>query len=1000
MGIADLFRPKYRHSDAKVRTEAVRALTHDDDAVLTQIARTDHDPGVRRIAIEKLQAAEVLAAIARADDESALRDLAGARAAHLWAQIACGDDPEAATTALDGLLDLGDQRALGEVAGKASADELRGRALAALRDAKALAELARTAADVARRLEAVARIDDGEVLRALAVDTTHKEVGIAAVDRLDDDDLLGHVGQKAKSKHVRQRARKRMGERAEAAKAARPKKATEHKRRHAAKAQLLRTIEKLAETFEWDHSLMQLRAAEEEWERLGDVGEPHQDERFARAVERYEQRRKVHFEAMEAHAHHAAEVRTHAPAPARDEAPAAEPARQAAADDGEAASRREDREQRRAEDEARRAAEAADKEARRAEAAERGKQIAASLDALCGEMEQMLASSDGRAIGRLIDQATKAFEQVGKVAGDERAALTGRYDDVRARLVIRVQELREAEDWQRWANVPRAEGLVTEADQLAAAEAPTLPQLKDLQQRWKAVGPIPQKKSKELWERFKGSCDAAYVKIKGAREAEKAQWGENAAARERLVAEAEAVAESTEWDATANRLKAMQAEWKQLGPVPRKQGDALWKKFRGACDRFFERRKPVLDARTAELVENLEHKERLCAKVEALVEAAPGDGGWGAAIKAVKAAQRDWKDIGFVPRRDADAIYARFRAACDGLFAKRDQARDAEAEALRAEVEAVRGAIEAVLAGDGGAAKALEVHRTLRALAERDLRPGPELAALYDRMVRTVAASAPGELAGTELDPAAMERRREKLVTRVRELAPAEEPAMTGAESPQEVADKLRAALASNALGGLRMDRDPREIVDELRAEWAQIGPVLDAAGEALAAAFEQTCARVVAAAGGEREVVDEDDGDRGGRGRRRREGRGRRSREIEVAAAAEPPGPGAPPEAPDEPAPEVPQAAPEVPQAPDERPAIAPVEVPASEPAPAPEAPPMLATAPAPAPASAPDPMATPIPAPPRLPDVVAAPDPEPAPRHRSITEPPPSDPVDDSWD
>src|SRR6478672_6522424 len=97
MGIADLFRPKYRHSDVRVRTEAVKALTADDAAILVQIARTDRDIGVRRIAIEKIDEADVLAEIAAAETERSLRDYAGERAAELWASHACSDDESEAS---------------------------------------------------------------------------------------------------------------------------------------------------------------------------------------------------------------------------------------------------------------------------------------------------------------------------------------------------------------------------------------------------------------------------------------------------------------------------------------------------------------------------------------------------------------------------------------------------------------------------------------------------------------------------------------------------------------------------------------------------------------------------------------------------------------------------------------------------------------------------------------------------------------------------------------
>ena len=94
MGLADFFRPKYRHSDVKVRLEAVRALTSDEADILATVAKSDKDPGVRRIAIEKLERVELLAELAASESDRANRDLAGTRAAELWVQAACQDEDE------------------------------------------------------------------------------------------------------------------------------------------------------------------------------------------------------------------------------------------------------------------------------------------------------------------------------------------------------------------------------------------------------------------------------------------------------------------------------------------------------------------------------------------------------------------------------------------------------------------------------------------------------------------------------------------------------------------------------------------------------------------------------------------------------------------------------------------------------------------------------------------------------------------------------------------
>jgi len=291
MGIANLFRPKYRHSDVRVRSEAVRALTADDAAILVQIARTDRDIGVRRLAIERISTADTLAEIAAAETERSLRDLAGERAAQLWVSQACSADPETAGAALAGMLKLGDQHALVTVVVRAEVAAIRKRAFGELRDPRALSELAKSEAAQELRTAAVARIDDGDVLRALAIDTTLKEVGLAAVEKLDDVDRLEQVAQKAKAKAVRQRARKIVGEIEEAERAKKPGTPDDVKRRRAEKAQLVRELEAVADSFEFGKVAEAVKAAEAAWARLGgDDG----DDRFTRAAERFWRRKEIH----------------------------------------------------------------------------------------------------------------------------------------------------------------------------------------------------------------------------------------------------------------------------------------------------------------------------------------------------------------------------------------------------------------------------------------------------------------------------------------------------------------------------------------------------------------------------------------------------------------------------------------------------------------------------------------------------------------------------------
>jgi hypothetical protein len=254
-----------------------------------------------------------------------------------------------------------------------------------------------------------------------------------------------------------------------------------------------------------------------------------------------------------------------------------------------------------------------------------------------------------------------------------------------------------------------------------------------------------------------------------------------------------------------------------------------------------------------------------------VVAAAPGERGWGQSINEIKELQRAWKDVGFVPRRDADAVYSAFRAACDALFQKRDAARDAEANAHRAEIDALRAEIDAVIAGgDDPVARAIAARTRARELGV--------LAAEVGAMVSHVIASHGDAVRGSELDPAQLRARREKLIARAVELLPK---APAAPEAGVDLAAQLKNAMRQNAFGELRFSgRDPVEVVDELRASWAESGPLVGDEDREQQARFDATVQRVLDAAGAAsrppRDAASSDDDARSGRRRRdRRDRRG-----------------------------------------------------------------------------------------------------------------------------
>jgi Domain of Unknown Function (DUF349) len=920
MGLTDLFRPKYRHSDAAVRADAVRQMGADEAELVARIARDDRDPAVRRIAMDRIEDPAVLADIAAREPEPALRDHARARAAGLWAARAlAAERPGSVEDALAGLARIGDQRALADVAARAADATVREVALGKLTEAHALADLARNgSAHPGTRRAALGRIDDREILRAIAVDEQHKDVALAALERLDDTETLEQLAGKAKNKAVRVRARKRLSEQAapaaggaESERRAAPAEGAspEDKRRHAERVQLLHRVEKLAGSTEWERAAAEMAEIEQQWAELGAPDQSEHAERFERTRARFHARHGAYLRASaekQVRRPPAADARRARPDASRAQAaaPAAAPGQgpvepgvlvpgHMSEKDGESAvARNKPATEPAAEPAATEpvaadapaaagapAAPVEDEQARVArQDAERARQERQATDLatfgqLIRDLERLDTATKRKQVERAQQRAEQALKELDLPPGEETRAAHERYQAARHAAFLKVQELREAEDWERWANVPRQEALIAKAEALSAEQDDSKlgDRLKELQDEWRNIGPVPQKKSRELWERFKSACDKVYERVKVTRARANEEMQANLASKEALCELVEVLAESDDWDKTAEEIKQLQNEWRRIGPVPRKRSDAVWKRFRAACDRFFERRKPHLDEILAELTQNLAKKEALCVRAEAL--AASSD--WKETSLQLRDLQREWRDVGPVPRKDVNTISKRFRAACDRFFERRDQHRDAEREAEVRALDELRAELRALLAGEP---TAVESQPEGEAAGDGDGQPGPaepaspverlsrvrhalrelslstaqqqELYGLINQVALGMLVESPDIFRGTEIDPVTSRQRKQKLCARAEEIAPAPQTSLPAPaeQTPESVAERLRAALAQNAMSSsLAVSTDARNIADtiaELEASWWRLGPVPGSEGEQLEARFRAACER------------------------------------------------------------------------------------------------------------------------------------------------------------
>ncbi|MEW2428529.1 DUF349 domain-containing protein [Micromonospora sp. NPDC047644] len=243
-------------------------------------------------------------------------------------------------------------------------------------------------------------------------------------------------------------------------------------------------------------------------------------------------------------------------------------------------------------------------------------------------------------------------------------ALATRLDKLATLAEEKAGEARAARDAARGEALARKTALVEEAEKLAAESTgwkTAGDRLKEILDEWKTIRGVDKKADGELWKRFAAARDG-FTRRRGAHFASlDSQRKQAQTAKEELVAEAEKLADSTDWAATANQLKDLMTQWKAAPRASKEAEQKLWERFRGAQDAFFSRRSEVFSARDNEQRGNLERKQALLAEAEALdIDADPK----GAQAK-LRDIQAQWHEAGRVPREAAAGLERRLRVIDD-----------------------------------------------------------------------------------------------------------------------------------------------------------------------------------------------------------------------------------------------------------------------------------------------------------------------------------------------
>lgn len=886
--------------DATVRRIAVKRI--DDATTLLELASSDADDSVRRLAAERAGRALTMTACG-ADAGAAEQALALLTRPDDLARVACEAGSEAiAAAALARVLE---DRTVAEVARHAAMPAIRSVALTRVVSVSTLRRIAIDDSDLSVALAAVDRIEDARALRRIVRKSHTKAVKRRAVDKLQElgEDVLGS-GKKRRAEqlgivtrvetlqgsfasdeaaHAVETAMERWAEigddavadlkhRFETATQAFTEQRGEvlgiqreqlddlraRDERAAAFLDLCDHVESLA----GESIPAELEQARERWAilepPLAPDGAAVDQTALAALARRFE---KSVADARRRHQRLRAEEERRARIPeilmvaARA---AAEPNLARAARAWSEVERAFGEVAALADDEARTAYHGAEMEISRRLEAERERRAAeenrnlARIEKLCDRLEHLAEDRTLRDVVAGLKDGQAALKKLGPLPPRiQRAAMKGRLSDATERLHARAQELREAYEWEHFALDPvreelckHVETLVEEPDIRAADRA-----LRDLRKRWNETSLLPKGRPDALAERFnraarlvRSRCDEHFAKLADERK-------QNLAKKEELCARAEALAESTDWKETAQQLQGLQAEWKEIGEIPRARAEAVWKRFRKACDAFFSRRKDHFDQQDEGRQKNLEQKLALIARAEELQESTD----WERTTQEMRRLQADWKAGGPAPRSQAEEVWRRFRKACDVFFDRRSRRDEIAREAQVGRLEEIIAALTALQAPEnGGEPRPAEKLRDELKKARTDwLRAGPppaHRAALQQEfdgaMTRLIEANGDA-FRGTDLDPEVNRKKREELCEKVEALKPPTRPSVDQKASLDEMVAQLRRALRTNP------PRDPAEEwkdlekkLDRLQAAWERVGPVPGDLGRQLDTRFEKACRR------------------------------------------------------------------------------------------------------------------------------------------------------------
>ena len=290
-------------------------------------------------------------------------------------------------------------------------------------------------------------------------------------------------------------------------------------------------------------------------------------------------------------------------------------------------------------------------------------------EAFCEAAEKLSENENVVEAFRELQKLHEQWKEFGPVAKEYRDDIWNRFKAATAVINKRYQGYFEEQKSKQADNLAAKTKLCEQVEEIAEKEVTSSnewnalsKEIEDIQKQWRGIGFASKKENQKIYDRFRAACDKFFEKKRVFYTSYKDSMNENLDRKMSLIEQAEALKSSTEWKKATDQFINLQKQWKEIGAVPRKKSEQLWKRFRAACDEFFENRdkqgRPEND-----FYGNLKAKRKLIEEIQAYV---PAD------AEADAAAQQDftdkWQAIGFVPFKEKDAVNAAYREAMQEKF--------------------------------------------------------------------------------------------------------------------------------------------------------------------------------------------------------------------------------------------------------------------------------------------------------------------------------------------